>query len=225
MTPPAFGSEAQLVEAARDWLIEDGWLCHFEVTMGGGGSPRADIVATRGPLVAVVECKMTLGLSLLEQCTTWRRYAHVVWAAVPRRRYGCGRFVRDIADHLGVGIVTLDKSGRGNVDNSPSYRRKIDPKLRDCLVHEHTETEIGTNSGYRTPFTATVADLRRIVSESDGRILVKDAMLKLTHHYSTDASCKTSLTKLASAGIIRGIGMDRDASGLCFVSNNLTTGA
>jgi hypothetical protein len=211
-----FKSEAQLVEAARDWLRADGWDCYFEVAPWGAGAPRADIVATRGPLLAVIECKLTLSLALLEQCRHWAKYAHLTWAAVPWCSPSALQL--DVCELVGCGLVGFGRfdGGHGSVNRSPTLRRRVNHTLiRRYLGEAEAATKPGSVS-FATPFTATCTRLRALVRNHNGRIPVKEAIGKLEHHYSSPACARSSLISRAEAGVVDGVRVVRDGKAIYF---------
>ena len=103
-----FENEAALAKAAVSYLLADGWDCYFEVSRNGHGG-RADIVATSGPLTAIIETKMSLGFGVLAQCERWVRgsASNFVIAAVPepKNTHGYARgFAKRAAKDRGIGI-------------------------------------------------------------------------------------------------------------------------
>ena len=94
--------ETDLGPPVLRWLAEHGWTTYQEVDAWAG---RADIVATCGRLLAVVEMKTSLSFELLYQAQRWRGVAHLVWVAVPMAKASDGR---RMAEHCfaqeGIGI-------------------------------------------------------------------------------------------------------------------------
>jgi hypothetical protein len=211
-----FTSEAELVGRAAEWLRADGWDCFYEVAPWGSGAARADIVATRGPLLAVVECKMALSLALLEQCEAWRPYANVTWAAVP---YGNrSRFATRVAsDWLGVGVMSLQaETWARDVLVAPALRRRVDEKLRNALDPSQQRTAPGAAGGFRTPFRATCERLLESVRVAGGRLPVKQAMTELQHHYSSAACARASLIERTERGVVPGLRLAREGRAVFF---------
>lgn len=210
-----FDTEAELVQRAAEWLHRDGWETYFEVAPWGSGAARADIVATRGPLLAVVECKLSLSTALLEQCETWQRQANVVWAAVPHgnRR----QFTVKIAGILGIGIVQLSSSTWTREQLvAPALNRRIHDKLRSSLTEAHKQTVPGAAGGYVTPFQETCTRLLLKVKEAGGRLPVKAAMTSLQHHYSSAACARSSLIGRTEAGLVPGLRLAREGRAVFF---------
>lgn len=211
-----FGTEAELVERAAEWLRTDGWECYFEVAPWGAGAPRADIVATRGSLLTVVECKLSLGWAVLQQCETWLRYAHLVWAAVPwANRAG---MAERVAEHFGIGVlqVSHEKWARRVHAHAP-FRRRIDAeKIRRVLSQAQKETKPGAGGAYDTPFRQTCAALVAAVRSAGGRLSAKDALTGLRHHYSSAACARSSLIEHAERGVVDGLRVVREGRAVFF---------
>lgn len=168
-----WASEEALATAVSGWLAADGWETYHEVG-GGGGSNRADIVATRGHLVWVVECKLRLGLEVLAQAEGWIGSAHFVSVAVPADSRGrVTWFAEQIAAERGVGVIRVPHPSNvehGDVDthyafedgdwkpttteprgcsfwhtDAPRLNRHASvTKLRSWLVDEHKSSRPGT---------------------------------------------------------------------------------
>ena len=92
-----FESEAQLAAAVVSHLREHGWEVWQEVRAGRISDRRADIVATMGRRVMVVETKLSLSAAVVGQAFQWRPYAHWVVVAVPFASRDAG----------GVGVVAI----------------------------------------------------------------------------------------------------------------------
>ena len=195
------------VDVARPivaWLEDQHFDVYQEVSLGMGDK-RADIVAVQGRLVVVVETKTSLGLSVIEQCEGWERYANMVYAGVPYRH---NRFARKVCERFGIGILSVSPNGDVDEERRPTFRR---PRMTDFLTKrltpEHkTSGEAGNNRGeYETPFRATCRDVLRIVSETPG-ICIKDLVTKMGKgHYSTPSTARTCLSKWAQAGKVHGV--------------------
>lgn len=216
----AFKSEAELVEATRDWLVAEGWDVYFEVAPWGPGAKRADIIATKGDLVTIVECKMSLSLAVLSQCNDWKNRAHYIWASIPGARKN--DFSIKITEQLGIGLVMIGSrfSKKGaRVLLQPAFCENPElRKIRRVLTESQKQVAAGANGGFNTPFRMTCNDLIALVQTSGGKINVKDAVAGIKHHYRSASSAKNSLVKRTEQGIIPGISVIREGSDVFFVS-------
>jgi hypothetical protein len=212
------------------WLRERGWDVYQEVVCG---NDVADIVATQGRLVAVVELKRSFSLDVIAQAHRWARLAHVSWVAVPEARWDAGRELGyQVCEDRGVGVLILRRPGRDERDieqkRAPALRRKVDAKLRRTLCPEHkTFAAAGTASGARwSDFQRTCRDLRALVKAEPG-VALRDLFAKpsrhrdgmsaaevnrelLQHHYSSDAVARRCLAKLIEQGVVEGLRLERE---------------
>jgi hypothetical protein len=100
-----FKSEEELAAEVARWLNDWGWDVYHEVRVYQGGE-RADIVAKNGLLLWVIECKRSLGLSVIAQAQQWKFWAHAVSVAVPSSRSSKSRTLAEqICRGLGVGMI------------------------------------------------------------------------------------------------------------------------
>lgn len=214
-----FKNESELVSATRDWLVADGWEVYFEVAPWGAGAQRADIVAVRDGIISVVECKMSFTLSLLEQCDSWKKHAHYVWASIPYGRRN--KFALKIAEWMGIGLLMISGSS-GHRENrvclEPSLFRKASTKaIRKSLHEDQKQTAPGASHSFITPFRNTCNNLIRLVSSKGGKMLVKSAIDGISHHYGSSSVARSSLVKRTEQGIIPEISVVREGRSLYFV--------
>lgn len=213
--------ESDLGALVVEWLTRDGWEVWQEVQVSAG-CPRADIVAKRGPALAVVECKMSLSFDVLDQASAWASAANVCYAAVPlsKRPHVVGRVLR----HLGIGLLTVARHGYREstaddvrLSEQAEFRRKTPSRgrLLAALREEHkTWLAAGSKAGgHYTPFTATCAEVLARVKASPG-IQTKALMDGIAHHYRSDATARSALTKWAQQGSIRGVMVKREGKKL-----------
>ncbi len=78
-------TEAELAAGIVAWLQDRDWQVYQEVRPGYSG-PRADIVATHGPVIWVVETKTSLSMELVGQALRWKPYANKVSIGIPMPR-------------------------------------------------------------------------------------------------------------------------------------------
>ena len=210
-------SEKELAAHIISYLREDGFDVYQEVPFNG---VAADIVATRGPLLAVVETKKNLGLDVLEQCCGWLNYANIVYAGVWKPKRSQTTFGRRVAAKYGIGTIEVNvpklnpDNTRADINIKPEYRRKILPNLRDALRPEMMTGEYGaagTNRGGRfTPFKQTCEELLRIARAEPG-IEIKRAISKIRkHHYSSDSAARVNIKNHIESGIITGLTLARE---------------
>jgi len=130
MARHGFKSEAELAARVVNWLREDGWKVYQEVDGPGG---IADIVAVKGTTTAVVECKLALNLTVLEQAARWIPYSYFSCIAVPHYTYGVPdgyRFGKTVAAKFGLSVIQV-QSKPSIITNYPPPRDERD-RARQC---------------------------------------------------------------------------------------------
>jgi hypothetical protein len=199
------------------WLRDLGWDTYEEVT---GPAGRADIVATRGRLIWVIEAKSAIGLQVIGQAQRWCLYAHYVSIAVPPHKHGhiytdADAVAKRILNIWGIGIFRaqmctspgiIAKEPKINEDVRPSLRRRVDDHVLRSMLHDEQRTigKAGTQHGYWTPFRQTCDNLRHYLRDHDGASL-KDAILSISTHYRTPSSAIGALHDLIHSGIVEGV--------------------
>lgn len=208
-------------------LQEQRWDVYQEVRLYWG-SPIADIVATRGPLLWVIECKKTFGLDVLEQATHWTRYAHHVSVATPSpKERQVSTFKVQLLQALGIGQLHVIESymGYSGVSENvpPALHRRIHFKLRDVLRDEHKTLVAagGNRGGYYTPFKGTCEEIRRYVARHPGTTLA-ETLKNIPHHYSSINSGKAALSHLIQGGKVPGLRLERQGKGLFLYVKEMT---
>jgi len=203
-----------------EYLKADLWDVYQEVQVGSGGD-IADIVAVQGPVIWVIECKLSLSLDLIAQVRNWTGRAHRVSAAVPARKkatWAQQRLVMDILDWSEVGLIRVKADGSAGVREelmAPLHRTAKVTRLRASLCDEQrTFAQAGNSDGRRwTPFQRTCSMLRAHVAANPG-ITLKDALTDIDHHYAHDKSATQSLSHLLREGVVDGLELRRDGRSL-----------
>lgn len=214
--------EATIVRAVADRLRAESWEVYFEV--GGASEPRADIVATRGPVALVVEAKQSLSLAVIEQAMAWRARANLVavatWAAAPYNREKCRRgsrreFPERLLGTLGIGLYAVNRPYNEGDPASVHFEREarwnrhkgrapIFEHLRDGMK----DVAPGARKGYWSEFRETVSRLVEFVRAHPG-CSMKQAISGFDHHYANDKSAVACLGNMLWKGVIDEI-EDRD---------------
>lgn len=215
-------TETDLARAVVTELQRQGYETYEEVVHGGR---RADIVAVAGPLVFVVECKVSMSLKLFDQMAQWRGEASYVVGAVNSARVGPAalRYLQ----FEGFGLWTVSASeiiervrprlNRVNRDQW-SLKRKLRPEHRSGEY-----AAAGSQGGYWTPFRSTCRDLAEIVRKEPG-IELREALTKIDHHYSSAKSAISALPGLIRKGVVAGVRLE-DGRPLRVFPNQIDRGA
>lgn len=200
--PRAKVSEVDLASHVISWLEADAWDVYQEVD-------GVDIVAVRGPVLWVVECKTILGFPVLEQAINRRTQAHGVWVATPPRRTSQA-IVKSFCSYAGIGWIDVSVRGRVTVRCRPEFNRRVVDRLRRLLRPEHkTYAAAGSPTGRAwTPYKETCRKLLKVVTSAPG-IPLRRAMIAVKHHYSSDSSARRSLASLLEKGAVPGVRSER----------------
>jgi hypothetical protein len=203
-------SEASMAEKLVTWLKDQKWRVYQEVATRSAPSARADIVARRGPLVWIIECKVRFGLDVLGQAFHWRPYAHLVSVAVMPSNHRQTEFLLQVLADYGIGYLTVYGSGSIHEDVRPAFRRRIDERLKNKLRKEHeTYAKAGNAlSHYFSPFKGTCIDVLAYVQQFPGCTL-KQLVENVQTHYASAASAKSALASWIQAGKVPGVRVDR----------------
>lgn len=109
-------SEAALARVLVAWLKANDWEANEEVPFRadapGASTWIADVVATKGGIVAVFEVKKAMGLDVMDQADRWLNHANQSWvvvpgdgrAASPGHAYGYRRL-----NDAGIGVLHIRK--------------------------------------------------------------------------------------------------------------------
>ena len=221
MKPKKFKAETEIAEIIIPYLKEMGWEVYQEVQPRNHGSV-ADIVATQGQLVWVLECKNSFGLAVMSQAYDWKKYAHYVSIVVPHSyRDNNNNIKKEILNYFGIGCYQVLKQERydmkGYVNKVTQFfpvklnRQAMAHVIRECLTEEHkTWAKAGNANGDRfTPFQNTKKQLIATVRQYPG-ITIKELITSIDHHYSNEASAKVSILQWIHKGIISEIQLKRE---------------
>jgi len=224
-----FESEEQLAEIIVDWLKENGWEVYQEVQIRSYDS-IADIVAIKDEKIWVIETKLNFGFKVLAQADGWKKLAHYISIGIP---YNCTNPFREkIAKLLDIGVLAVTYRERYNHTLKKTINHEIIESVKPTAYenpymylkkglneHQKTFAKAGNNGGQRyTPFKNTIRLLQELVAQ-EKRILLKDAITKIKHHYSSDASARNSLRKWILDGQVKNIRLDYEKNKAYLYSN------
>lgn len=210
-----FVTEAEMAGRVVAWLSNQHWEVYQEVQVSDGG-PIADIVATQGPRLIVVETKLGLGLKVIQQAVRWNMDAHMVYVAVPILGYKPeSRFAVEVARKFGIGVLevsSLDGDGWGVRETSrPTLNRRAwVERIRKVLRDQHkTFAAAGNPNGRRwTPFQSTCAEVANYANKHPGATL-KEVVDNIKTHYGTPATARVCLAKWAELGKVPGVRLEK----------------
>lgn len=206
-TKPMFAAETELAAAVVQVLRADDWDVWQEVQQETYGK-CADIVAVRGPVLHVVECKLQFGLDVVYQAIEWKGYAHFVSIAIPYKpsMRGGHPLLQRICRSEGIGVITvyLDQDNQAkrqsHYEISPVlFRRPITKYLLASMTEE--QRAYGAKAGGRdrwTPWGQSCINIERYVANNPGCTL-KEAIDAIRHHYGSDQAARASMRKWIEA--------------------------
>lgn len=199
-----------MAAVAVAWLRAAGWVVYQEVEYRGD---IADIVATRGEEVAVVEAKLALGLTVLAQGDRWKGRAHFIYVATPGYSARVARsFGATVCRALGLGLLEIDppffehEAGRVRVAAEPVRdENAAHGALLATLRPEHeTYAAAGSPTGHRwSTFRESERNLVAYVIEHPGELAAL-VMKKIKHHWR-GSSPQSTVMALIRRGVITGI--------------------
>jgi len=202
-------SEVDLARKVVAWLKEQKWEVYQEVEHRKSGG-IADIVATQGPLLWIIETKMRFGLDVVAQAKRWIPYAHYSSVATPWTRNHT-EILDEYLRWKGIGRLRVSEfTHQCPVDiEVPARLNRKAPHvsaIKKILKPEHqTYAEAGSACGGRyTPYTATCDELRRYLKDHPGSSL-KETIANIKTHYASKQSAVSSLSHWIQAGSIGGV--------------------
>jgi len=222
--------ETDITKPLIRWLNAHQWEVYQEVQLYRGGG-IADIVATQGKLVWVVEVKTGLTTSVVAQAMWWIDEAHYVSVATPERRHTKGRIVLEqYMRWKGIGWINADCHSYGGKKyfdevteqiRARLHRGALVRSLRDALCDAHkTFAEAGNANGKRwTPFQETARKVVESVKANPGCNL-KFLVEAVDHHYASTQAFKTHIAGYIRSGVIKGIEIREDGRKLRFYPEN-----
>ena len=195
-------SEEELARQVVAYFEHDGWDVYQEVMCSGR---VADIVIVREPVIGVVECKTSFGLAVMEQAHYWKRYAHVSYAAVPGyfKHSNSRCFGERMCHQQGIGVLHVNKN-YVKMAVKARLTRRITKRIK-VREEQKTFAPAGTNrGGHWTPFRGTVHAMEQYVNLHPG-CTMREMMKAIDHHYSSDASARSTLSKYMEYGVITSV--------------------
>jgi len=196
-------SEVDLAAKVIAWLEADSWDVYQEVD-------GIDIVAVRGSLLWIVECKLILNFHVLEQAMYRRAQAHCIWVATPPRRQS-RQVVKKFCSYAGIGWIVVPDRRDPRVYSRPEFnRRAMTDRLRRLLRPEQkTYAAAGSPTGRAwTPYKET-CNLLLCLVKTDPGITLRKAMSKIKHHYRNESSARRTMADRLETGIVPGIKFER----------------
>jgi len=211
--PKGFKTETELAKQVIRLLTEQKWTIYQEVRVKAFGG-IADIVAVRGKLVHVVECKLSMGLKVMAQAQEWLGRASMVSVATPEvsRSWRDRQCLASVLSALGLGHI----EGRPWAEEAvmrhwPGLNRTAKTgTITEMLQPEHqTFAEAGGKAGHWSVRRSTWRNLVGAVQTNPGATW-KELLPLVGHHYAHTSSARAHLTACIKAGLVKGIELKKD---------------
>ncbi|MFG0330729.1 MAG: hypothetical protein ACF8PN_12640 [Phycisphaerales bacterium] len=198
---PSF-SEQDLAAHVVSWLERQGWDVYQEVKAGPFEGRIADIVAVRGAVVWVVECKRSLNLQVIAQADDWPvvRRSIAIPALRVKRKDRLRAFAERACARFEIGVLEVGLTG-SVVRRVPAPIRRAwletSRKLREQLDTEHKSTApAGLAAGPRwTPYRRTMREALRVIRERPGITIAELMSVLESHHYPTDFTARRAIAR------------------------------
>lgn len=182
--------ETELFKPIKEYLLEAGYTDVYSEVQAGRN--RADVVATSGSAVCVVELKTSLTMELIEQAILWREKAHYIFIAIPKRKKPIPSFVKRVLRDNKIGILEVGNSflysNQVFATQKARFNRPYFEKFswNNILREEHkTWAEGGTaGGGYFTPYKLTIENVKHFLYLHRGWHTVDAILEHCETHYS-----------------------------------------
>lgn len=192
-------------------LAGEGWSIYQEVETRVG---RTDIVAVRDNIRWAIEVKTSMNLAVMDQARANTAYFHYSSLAVPAPKGGCHsrswKFAQECGGVFGFGVISLHPNSHATQQLRTQSRGKLNrrPLLVNLFEEQKNLVQAGTNRGGQwTTFKSTVRDLEWVARTNPG-IKLKEAVGKISHHYSSEPSATGSLSRYIRKGIITSVRLE-----------------
>ncbi|MFA5416932.1 MAG: hypothetical protein WC341_00600 [Bacteroidales bacterium] len=193
-------SEIELAEKIIEWLNDQHWQVYQEVQVY---SNIADIVAVKGSLVWIIECKTSMTLTVMDQARRWN--SHFRSIAIPAAKSDRGRSVgyAICKDYLHIGVLEVDKMGYVQEIVPAPLMREYNKFVKILYLNklceaQKTYAKAGNNNGRRyTPYRQTIIGVQEFIQEHPGCTL-KDIMNYCETHYAPKSAKASLRSALAS---------------------------
>lgn len=190
--------ETELASHIVEYFVSLGYEVYQEVTVKRVGI--IDIVAKKDDTILAVECKTSANITVLFQANKNRTCANYSYIAVPLVKQRFRKFILEIAELMGIGVLEHYYLGVKETMKPKSLTPSIPIMLLD---KQKNFAMAGNNNGKRwTPFMDTVHNLVAFVEKNNG-CDIKHAVSSIAHHYKSQNVAILSIKKRITQGIIK----------------------
>lgn len=188
--------ESDLADIVIKQYEKNGYTIYSEV-IHRTGSKRADIVAIKKGEHIVIETKMSMNMTLIEQGFYWKDKSHKTYICIPSKRK-LNRFAVQICEDLGIGIYIYRGGKLDLISDSTVCKNPDLPKLYEQQKDSISGSKGG---GYVTPFRLTRERLVEYIRKNGETSLI-GALKDIDHHYKSIHSAKSAIHKLINTNVI-----------------------
>lgn len=211
-------SEEVLAAEVVRYVNGCGWETFHEVN---GHTGRVDIVGRKGNLIWAIECKLTLSMALTDQAYRHLGHANYVSVAVPNLRFSGG--MEKYLAFLGIGALFVgepwaikEKRSYNHIIErlTPRFYRRRTDLISHWLRDEYKDCAAGSVTPGWTPFKGTCHNAVDYVHNHGGRVLYKEMIKGIEHHYSSPRAAIQSFHDHIDAGRVGNLMLEKAADGL-----------
>lgn len=188
-------SEKTIAVSVQNWLLSQNWDCFPEAQIRHRG-PRADIIAIKGPLMWVLETKLSLNLQVIEQALRWKGlgalYTTVAVLKPKRKRQNRFTWYSDFVDRFfrqeGLGLILIDNENlsisevieprlhRYNYPRSKRIVKQLDPRMKQYLPGSSGK------EGYSSPYRRTMENALKYIQQKNS-CSINDLLNNIETHF------------------------------------------
>lgn len=188
--------ESELFGPVKRFLIEQGCSDVYGEVM------NCDVLGVAGDINYIVEMKTSLNFKVIDQAMGRVRLGHYVYIAIPRRKQGIPRCVREILDAYDIGLIQVGKR-KTSVTIPAEYndlanKRKGYKRIRN-RIREHNKTQVGgvKKGDGITAYSLTMDRIKAYMASKEGEWVSVDEILEncKTHYKKPKPSLTATLQK------------------------------
>lgn len=162
-----------------------------------------DVVGLVGQQNIIVEMKKVLNFKVIEQAVEAKRHGHYVFIAVPHKKDGIIRIVKEFLKYHGIGLITIKDGIYADVQPGlfPKYNRNTEDIRKYIKDGYHDKIPGGSKMGdfdYQSDYTLMIDEIKRFLKQrKQGRWVTVDEILEYCSCYYSQP--KPQLTQTLKA--------------------------
>lgn len=186
-----------------------GWEIFQEVRLGYGHK-RPDIVVKipykSTHVYWIIECKLRLNCSVLEQAMYHRNRINAEYVSVAVMKGSS--FIEQICRDYGIGILLGSDMFETLRPKMLRRRKRGFLDIEKYLMDAQKESLAGSQSGYVTPFNQTCQNISWYLKSNPGAS-IKDVIKHVDYHWSTPATAYNCIAHWVKEGVLHGVRYER----------------